>query len=95
MMHGSIWRYAGDPDNLLGRYDAVLTDIPTAGMRLHLCLRTPDGIIVVDTCPNREVYNRFASGPGPELLRRHGLPDPISLEDHPVHVAFVEGHLAS
>jgi len=54
-MHGSIWRYAGDPDNPVERYDAVLTDIPIASLR----------------------------------------PDPISLEDHPVHVAFVEGHLAS
>lgn len=95
MMHASIWRFAGDPDDLLRRYDAMLTDIPIASMRLHLCLRTPDGMVVVDTCPNREAYNAFVTGAGPELRRRHGLPDPIALEHHPVHAVITEGHFAS
>jgi hypothetical protein len=69
-MHTSIWRFVGDPDELLRRYDAVVAEIPAANMRLHLCLRADDGIIVVDTCPDRETYE---------------------VEDHPLHVAFVDG----
>jgi hypothetical protein len=90
-MHASIWHFAGDPDDLLRRYDAMIAEIPTDGMRLHLCLRTDDGIAIVDTCPNREAYLAFAAGPFPELRGRHGLPDPVALEDHRVHTAFIEG----
>jgi hypothetical protein len=31
-VQASIWRFAGDPDNLLRRYDAMLAEIPTANM---------------------------------------------------------------
>lgn len=86
-MHASLWRFAGDPDDLLRRYDAMLGDVPSESMRLHLCLRAPDGIVVVDTCPSREAYEafvpRFAA-----LRERHGLPEPEQLEDFPVHRAF-------
>jgi hypothetical protein len=93
-MHGSIWRFSGDPDELLRRYDAMLAEIPTTDMRLHLCLHAPDGIIIVDTCPSRDVYEAFAAGPFPALRQRHGLPDPVALEDHPVHRALVDGRAA-
>src|SRR3954451_16880981 len=90
-MHASIWRFAGDPDQLLRNYDSMLADIPTAIMRLHLCLRAPDGIVIVDTCPSPEAYDDFAAGPFPTLRRRHGLPEPTAVEDHPVHRAYVNG----
>lgn len=89
-MHASIWKFSGDPDELLRRYDAMLAEIPPANMRLHLCLRAPDGIVLVDTCPSREVFDEFASG-FRGLRERHGLPEPDQLEDLPVHVAFVDG----
>ena len=89
-MHASIWRFRGDPDDLLRRYDAVIAEIPPANMRLHLCLRADDGIIVVDTCPDRETYEAFVAGAITGLFRAHGLPDPEAVEDHPVHAAFVE-----
>ena len=94
-MHASIWRLAGDPDNLLRRYDAMLAEIPTANLRLHLCLRAPDGIALIDTCPSRDVYEAFAAGPFPALRQRHGLPDPVALEDHPVLRAFIDGRAAA
>ena len=28
LMHASIWRFKGDPDDLLRRYDAVVAEIP-------------------------------------------------------------------
>jgi hypothetical protein len=88
-VHASIWRFVGDPDELLRRYDAMLAEIPAANMRLHLCLRAPGGIVLVDTCPSREAFEAFANGEGFRALRtRHGLPDPFSVEDFPVHTAI-------
>ena len=91
-MYASIWRFSGDPDELMRRYDAMLADIPPGNMRLHLCLRTPNGIVIVDTCPSREVFEAFSQSEEFRSLRaRHGLPDPERLEDFPVHAAFVDG----
>ena len=88
LMHASIWRFSGDPDDLLRRYDAMVAEIP--GESVHLCMRAREGIVVVDTCPSerssrRSRHRRFAHcGP-------HGLPDPECLEDFPVYAAFVDG----
>jgi hypothetical protein len=91
-MHASIWKFAGDPDALLRRYDAMVAEIPGTSLRLQLCLRAPDGIVLVDTCPTKEVFDSFAEGEALRGLReRHGLPDPERLEDFPVHAAFVNG----
>ena len=91
-MHASIWRFAGDPDDLLRRYDAMLEEIPEANMRLHLCLRAHDGFVLVDTCPTKVVFDEFVLGDSFRLLRaRHGLPEPVRLEDFPVHRAFANG----
>jgi hypothetical protein len=91
-MHASIWRFGGDPDELLRRYDAMIGEIPLANMRLQLCLRAPDGIVLVDTCPSRDVFEAFsASDEFRGLRERHGLPEPEQLEDFPVHTAYVDG----
>jgi hypothetical protein len=91
-MHASIWTFEGDPDELLRSYEAMFEDVPMAQLRAHLCLRTETGIVLVDTCPSREVFEGWAAGPFPELRRKHGLPDPARVEDHPVYTAIVEGH---
>jgi hypothetical protein len=90
-MHASLWWFAGDPDQLSRAYDALLAEIPSASMRLHLCLRAPNGIVLVDTCPSAESFKAFSSGPFPALRARHGLPDPERVENFSVHAAFVEG----
>ena len=91
-MHAAIWRFAGDPADLLPRYDAMLAEIPSTNMRLHLCLRDSDGIVLVDTCPDRETFERFAASEEFRSLRAaHGLPEPERLEDFPVHAALVDG----
>ncbi len=91
-MHASIWKFRGDPDDLLRRYDAMMGEIGAGNMRLHLCLRARDGIVLVDTCPNAEVYEAFAHGEVFRALReRHGLPEPAELDDFPVHVAYAGG----
>ena len=91
-MHAAIWRFSGDPDRLLAGYDAMLRELPLDSMRLHLCLRAPDGIVVVDTCPDRETFLAFAASEGfRAALRRHGLPEPAGPEELPVHAAVVDG----
>jgi hypothetical protein len=90
-MHASIWTFTGDPDDLLRRYDSMLAEIPRANLRLHICLRGPRGIVIVDTCPSRDAFEAFATGPAPELRRRHGLPEPTNVEDYPAHFAITNG----
>ena len=90
-MHASLWHIAGDPDDLLRRYDAMLAELPLSNFRFHACLRAPDGIVLVDTCPTREVFESFVRGAFVELSERHGLPAPERLEDFPVHRAFAGG----
>ena len=91
-MHGSIWHMKGDPDELLRSYERMLTELPAQNMRLHLCMRAPDGIVIVDTCPSQDVFDAFFAGEGFRALRmRYGLPDPESVEDFPVHTAFIDG----
>ena len=74
-MHASIWRFRGDPDELLRGYESMVDEIPAQNMRLHLCLSAPDGILLVDTCP-REVFEGFVDGTFSEVCKRHGLPEP-------------------
>jgi hypothetical protein len=91
-MHASIRRFAGDPDLLLRAYDAAAAEIPQGSTRVHLCLRAPGGMVLVDTCPTREAFEAFVGSEAfAELRRRHGLPEPERVEDFPVHAAFVNG----
>jgi hypothetical protein len=91
-MHASITHFPGDPDELEARYDALLAEVPTEGMDVHLCLRAPEGLVVVDTCPSEEAFRAFHDGEAFRALRaRHRLPDPTSVEDFPVHVAIARG----
>jgi hypothetical protein len=92
-MHASIWKFTGDPDDLLRRYDAMSAEIPREGIRLQMALRASDGFVLVDTCPSKEVFEAFAKSEAFNGLRmRHGLPEPAQLEDFPVHAAVVEGN---
>jgi hypothetical protein len=91
-MHASIWWFVGDPVDLLRRYDAMTAEIPGENLRLHLCLGAVDGMVVVDTCPTKEVFEAFVQGDAFRALReRHGLPEPERVEDFPVHRAFIVG----
>ena len=95
-MHASISHFSGDPDDLQLRYDAMLAEVPTQNMQLHLCLRAPDGLVVVDTCPSEEAFRAFHRGPAfRELRARHGLPDPDRVEDFPVHTAVAAGRIVA
>jgi hypothetical protein len=69
----------------------MIAEIPRANIKLHLCLRAPNGIVMIDTCPTREAFEAFARSEGFRALRqRHGLPEPSELADHPWPRAIVE-----
>ena len=81
-VHASIWKFAGDPDDLLARYDAMIAEIGAANMRLHVCLRADDGILMLDTCPSKEAFEAFAASAAfRELRGRHGMPVPVTVDD--------------
>jgi hypothetical protein len=86
-IHASI----SSPDDLLRRYDAMVAEVPAANMGLHPCVRARDGIVLIDTCPSRAVFEAFAGDRLRALRERRGLPEPAELDDFPVHVAFVNG----
>jgi len=90
-VHASIWTFRGDPEQLLKAYDGVASEILPA-VKLHLCLQAPDGIMLVDTCPDRETFEGFAGSEEFRAIReRHGLPEPERVDDFPVHTAIVDG----
>jgi hypothetical protein len=91
-MHGALWYFAGDPDTMVRAYEGVLAEVPADVMRLHACVRTETGIVVFDTCPTREDFESWATNEGfREIRARHGLPDPVALENGGVTAAFVDG----
>jgi hypothetical protein len=92
-MHASIQHYAGDPEALLASYDALIATVPLGDFWVQLCLRDDDGIVVVDTCPSKEVFEAFVSGEQfRTALARHGLPEP-TVQDFPVHAGILRGRL--
>ncbi len=94
-MHASLWKFRGDSDRLVDAYDAVVAEIPSTALRLQLCLRAPDGILLVDTCPTEERARAVVADPDfRELLARHGLPEPEPVTLFRVHRALVEGRPA-
>ena len=88
-MHCSVWRFTGDPDDLERRYLALMADVPETNHVLHAAARTPDGLLIFDTCPSEEVYRSFfgPEGPGSRLFEAHGLV-PETREDYPVVCAY-------
>ena len=66
--------------------------MPTPEFIAHMCLRAPDGIVIVDTCPTEAACEAFATVDAFRAARRrHGLPDPTDVHDYPVHAAFISG----
>jgi hypothetical protein len=88
-VHCSVWRFVGDPDDLERRYVALSAEIPESNHVLHAAARTPDGLLIFDTCPSEQAYRSFfgPDGAGAALFERHGLV-PTSREDHPVIRAY-------
>jgi hypothetical protein len=91
-MHCSVWRFVGDPEELESRYLALLAEIPESNHTMHAAARTPDGLLIFDTCPSEDVFRAFfgPGGPGAALFERQGLV-PATREDYPVVRAYASG----
>ena len=87
-VHCSIWRFVGDPDDLERRYLAMMAEVPETNNVLHAAAKTPEGLLIFDTCPSKEVFDGFFSSPEVEaLFARHGLND-AKVEDFPLIAAY-------
>ena len=71
------YHFEGDPDELLAGCRRMREIIPAGELDLHVCVRTPRGVIVFDTCPDEATFRAFGTG---ELFRQataaSGLPMP-------------------
>ena len=87
-MHCSVWRFTGDPDELERGYLALTERIPAARHVLHAAARTPDGLLIFDTCPSEEAYRAFFESPEVRaLFAEVGLVGGV-VEDYPVVRAY-------
>ena len=87
-MHCSVWRFTGDPVALERGYRELMAQIPASNHVLHAAARTPDGLLIFDTCPSAEAHHAFfGSEQVRSLLAAHGLVDGV-VEDFPVVAAF-------
>ncbi len=80
--------FDGDPDTLLAAYDRFMQEIPDENISWHTCVRRPDGISIIDTCPSREVFEGFSTSPELfALMESGGLPRPTTVAIGDVYVA--------
>jgi hypothetical protein len=87
-MYLGTYRFDGDPDDLLARYDRMMAGFPTEELLVHLCVRRVDGITVIDTCPSQAAFQGFAASPHfRHALDAVGLPAPKIEEVGDVHLA--------
>ena len=87
-MQGSVWRFTGDPDELERGYRELMAQIPASNHVLHAAARTPDGLLIFDTCPSEEAYRAFfGSDHVRALFAEHGLREGV-VEDFPVVAAY-------
>jgi hypothetical protein len=91
-MHASTWTFTGDLDELLRGYEAMVAEIPSDSMPVHLCLRAPDSIVVVDTCPSEAALPRlWDRSVSQRFTTNMGYPTRPPSTDYPVHTAIVDG----
>ena len=87
-MHCSVWRFTGDPDELERGYLRLTERIPATKHVLHAAAKTPNGLLIFDTCPSEEAYRAFVESPEVrELFAEVGLVGGV-VEDYPVVRAY-------
>jgi hypothetical protein len=60
-MYLGIYDFDGDPEDLAARYDHLIAQFPPDAVTLNACVRRPDGITVIDTCPSESDFRGFAA----------------------------------
>jgi len=87
-MHLGTYRFEGDPDDLLVRYDRMLAGFPVDELLVHVCVRRTDGITIIDTCPTEADFRAFStSAEFRGALDAVGLPSPVIESVGAVHLA--------
>ena len=88
-MHLGIYRFEGDPQELLPAYDRLMETLPPDGLLFHACVIEENGIAIFDACPTEEAFRGFSTNPKlAEAFSAAGLPQP-TIEDGAVHNALV------
>jgi hypothetical protein len=73
----SAYHFDGDPATLVAAHDQLATVYPPESYSLHVCIRTEQGMTVLDGCPSREVFEEFHRSQGfRAALASAGLPTP-------------------
>jgi hypothetical protein len=72
----ALYHFDGDPETLALAHDRMLALVPPGELGVHLCVRHPAGITVVDSCPTRQDFESFSTGPLRDLLDAVGLAAP-------------------
>lgn len=76
-MHLSAYHFRGEPTRLAEAQDRMTARFPIEALPLHLCVRTADGILVLDACPTRADADAFhQSAEFADALAAAGLPTP-------------------
>jgi hypothetical protein len=77
-MYLGTYRFTGDPDDLVARYDRLMANFPEESLLVHLCVRGNDGITIIDTCPDEANFRSFStSAEFRSALGAVGLPEPV------------------
>jgi hypothetical protein len=88
----ALFRFRGDPDDLLAAYDQELQH-PTARERphrqLHVCARGEKEMVVVDLWDSAEQFQGMMDDPEfRRNLELAGTPEPDSLDVYEVHATI-------
>jgi hypothetical protein len=82
------YTFEGDPAQLVRAYDRMLAQMPEGDIGLHVCVVREHGLLVLDSCPSREVFDEFTSSKGfAAAVAEAGLPHPRIVHLGEVHHA--------
>ena len=80
------YHFGGDTTELVVAYDRLLANFSLDEIEIHICVRRPDGLEVLDACPSREVFRNFSGGPDfRAAIASAGLPQPRITEIGEIH----------
>jgi len=86
------YRFAGNTNELMAAYEQMINAIPASALHLHVCVRADEGLVIFDTCPSREAFEKFSGGESfRAVLEAAGLPVPEIQLLGDVHSAFFGG----
>jgi heme-degrading monooxygenase HmoA len=88
----ALFRWTGDPEQLLRAYDREL-EHPVAreqpGRRAHVCAATADGMVIVDVWESEEDFRAMTDDPEFQRnLQESGTPKPDTLDVWTVHASI-------